>query len=298
MATARKPPKKVLEIRSAPEMHWVGNGFPVRTMFSYDDDPALVSPFLLLDYAAPAKFPPSAQRRGVGAHPHRGIETVTIVWQGEVEHRDSAGHHGKIGPGDVQWMTAASGVFHDEFHGADFTRGGGTFEVAQVWVNLPAKLKMSAPRYQDLLDRDIPSVELPKDAGRVRVVSGDFMGTRGPAKTYTPVSIWELRLRRGVTELAVPDGHSAMLLVTRGRVGVDGTSEVKEGQLAILDRRGEAIALEARDTGQHGEVTALFLSGEPIPEPVVGYGPFVMNTEDEIRQAIADVQSGRMGRLS
>src|SRR5271155_5454595 len=166
--------KKVLGVHSAPRMHWVGDGFPVRSMFSYDGQTQALSPFLLLDYAAPMHFNPATRPRGVGEHPHRGFETVTIVYQGEVEHRDSSGGGGKIGPGPVQWMTAASGILHDEFHSGDFTRRGGMFEVVQLWVNLPAKDKMAAPGYQTLLNKDIPSIELPDGAGKVRVIAGEF----------------------------------------------------------------------------------------------------------------------------
>src|SRR5262249_4812146 len=187
--------KKLLKIRKGPATHWVGDGFPVRSMFSYADDDPNLSPFLLLDYACPAEFPPTDVRRGVGEHPHRGFETVTIVYQGEVEHRDSAGHHGKIGSGDVQWMTAASGVVHEEMQGEAFARQGGTLEMVQLWVNLPARFKMASPNYQDILKAQIPEVSLPAEAGVARVIAGDFAGTKGPAHTFTPVNLWDLRLK-------------------------------------------------------------------------------------------------------
>ena len=273
--------------------HWVGDGFPVRTYFSYDDAPA-ISPFLLLDYAGPARFEPSAQPRGVGPHPHRGFETVTIVYQGEVEHRDSAGHGGRIGPGDVQWMTAASGVVHEEMHSREFTRKGGTLEMVQLWVNLPAKDKMSPPRYQDLLDQQIPKVALPDASGTLRVIAGNFRGTKGPARTFTPIDLWDVSMRatRSV-ELPLPAGHTAMLLVQSGAVRLDNGKETKAMEMAFLQRDGDSVKVEATT-----DARLLVLSGEPIREPVVGYGPFVMNTKAEIGTAIEDYESGKMGRLA
>ena len=286
--------RKVLEVRPGAEPHWVGDGFPVRTMFSYDGEAEAVSPFLLLDYAAPRKFAPTTERLGVGTHPHRGFETVTIAFQGEVEHRDSAGNSGRIGPGDVQWMTAASGVLHEEFHGREFAQRGGVFEMAQIWVNLPAKHKMSPPRYQDIVAATIPSAALPGGAGEVRVISGECLGARGPAKTFTPVEIWVVRLAAGKTgEIPVPEGHNAIVLAMRGPVVVGEDSRVNEGDIAIFDRRGGAIRARA----DH-EASLLVLAGEPIDEPVAGYGPFVMNTEAEIAQAMRDFRSGRFGELS
>lgn len=293
MTTAQKTTKKVLGIHPAPPMHWVGDGFPVRTMFSYDDDSTSFSPFLLLDYAAPAEFPPSDIPRGVGEHPHRGFETVTIAYQGEIEHRDSAGNKGKIGPGDVQWMTAASGIVHEEMHGRQFVQKGGTLEMVQLWVNLPARFKMSQPRYQDILDGQIPSVHLANGGGTVRVIAGEFQGAKGPARTFTPVNLWDARIKAGhPTEIRVPQGQTTLLLVLRGEVAFDGSHSAGEGDLVRLDRHGDAIPVEARK-----DATILVLTGEPIAEPVVGYGPFVMNTKDEIRQAIEDYNGGRMGHL-
>jgi len=285
--------KPVTRVDPPPPRHWVGDGFPVRTMFSYDGDAAATSPFLLLDYAAPMELPPTQARRGVGEHPHRGFETVTVVYQGEVEHRDSAGNSGKIGPGDVQWMTAASGVLHEEFHAEAFSRRGGVIEMAQVWVNLPAKFKMSPPRYQDILDRQIPAAALPGGAGRVRVIAGECMGVRGPARTFTPVEMWDVRIAKdGVADFVVPEGRTTMLLVTRGALRVNDDTPVAEGHLAHLGRRGTTFRLHAQ-----GDATALVLGGEPIDEPVVGQGPFVMNTREEIVQAARDFRSGRFGRL-
>jgi redox-sensitive bicupin YhaK (pirin superfamily) len=284
--------KLVTKTLHGADPHWVGDGFPVRTYFSYNDGPA-ISPFLLLDYAGPAHFDPAEQPRGVGPHPHRGFETVTIVYQGEVEHRDSAAHGGKIGPGDVQWMTAASGIVHEEMHSRDFTRNGGTLEMVQLWVNLPAKDKMSPPRYQDLLDAKIPAVALPGDAGTLRVIAGSYQGAKGPAKTFTPIELWDVRLQaRRPVQLELPPGHTAMLLVQRGAVRLEGANEVKATEMAFLGRDGDTVKIEATT-----DARLLVLAGAPIHEPVVGYGPFVMNTKAQIGTAIADFESGKMGRL-
>lgn len=292
MATTDRA-KSVLTIEQAPPRHWVGNGFPVSSMFSYDSAPAL-DPFLLLDYAAPAEFAPALAPRGVGEHPHRGFETVTIAYQGEIDHRDSAGHAGRIGPGDVQWMTAASGIVHEEMHGKEFTQKGGTLEMVQLWVNLPAKFKLAPPGYQDVRENRTPVVELADGAGSVRVIAGGFEKERGPARTFTPIELWDLRLRAGKTaNLHVPEGQSTGLLFLHGGGRVNGSQSVDEGGLAVLGRDGATLSIQAA-----ADSTILLLSGAPIGEPVVGYGPFVMNTKQEIRQAFEDYQSGKMGHLS
>jgi redox-sensitive bicupin YhaK (pirin superfamily) len=285
--------KKILGIYSAPRMHWVGDGFPVRSLFSYDTQGEHLSPFLLLDYAGPAEFPPAERPRGVGEHPHRGFETVTLVYQGEVDHRDSTGAGGHIGPGDVQWMTAASGILHQEFHSEAFTRRGGTLEMVQLWVNLPAEDKMAEPGYQTLLDADIPSLPLADGGSRVRVIAGEFDGRRGPAQTFTPMDVWDIRLNAGgSTPLAVPEGRTLALVVLRGTVRVNGGETASDAQMVVFDRAGSEITIAA-DT----DTTLLVLSGEPIDEPIVGYGPFVMNNQAEIRQAVDDFNSGRFGRI-
>ena len=221
--------RKILGVFSAPRSHWVGDGFPVRSILSHATHGRPASPFLLLDHAGPAEFAPAARRRGVGVHPHRGFETVTVVYQGEVAHRDSTGKGGLIGPGDVQWMTAASGILHEEFHSEAFTRTGGTLEMVQLWVNLPARHKNAEPGYQTLLDRDIPAVELPEGTGRLRVIAGEYRSHRGPARTFTPINIWDLALRRdGATTLALPEGHTLALVVLRGTVLVDGADIARE----------------------------------------------------------------------
>jgi hypothetical protein len=286
--------RKVLAVHEPNPPHWVGDGFPVRSIFSYDGlGREQLSPFLMLDYAAPRQFEPTTQRRGVGEHPHRGFETVTIVYQGELEHRDSAGNGGRIGPGDVQWMTAASGLVHEEFHSEKFTRAGGKMEMMQLWVNLPAKDKMSPPRYQTLLDRDIPSVPLPDGTGLLRVIAGEFGGRKGPARTVTPMNVWDLRLNAGKTAtLSTPEGHTTAIIPMHGRALINDTQAAGEAQLVILDRSGGEFTI-----GVDTDATLLLLSGQPLNEPVVGYGPFVMTSDREIAQAIRDYQSGRFGSL-
>jgi len=268
--------KKITGIQGNPQRHWVGDGFQVRSLFSYHTHAAQTSPFLLLDYAGPMQFDPATKPRGVGEHPHRGFETVTIVYSGEVEHRDSTGAGGKIGPGDVQWMTAASGILHEEFHSHAFTKSGGTLEMVQLWVNLPAKDKMAKPGYQTLLDKDIPSVDLADGAGRVRVIAGEFDGHKGPAHTFTPIDVWDVRLNAGrKKEFDLPEGRTLTLIVLHGTVQVNDSQVAREGQLVCFDRGGSRIAIEANT-----EATLLLLGGEPIDEPIVGYGPFVMNTAE------------------
>ena len=285
--------KQILGLYTAPRRHWVGDGFPVRTMFSYDQMGKHISPFLLLDYAGPAEFTPTTQRRGVGQHPHRGFETVTIVYKGEVEHRDSTGNGGVIGPGDVQWMTAASGILHEEFHSEAFARRGGTLEMVQLWVNLPAKDKMAAPGYQGILDRDIPDVALKDNAGRLRLIAGEFDGLRGPAHTFTDIQVWDIRLQAGKSAtFDLREGHNTALVVLKGAVQLNGQEMAREGQLALFDRDGTQVHVDADQ-----DAVFLILSGEPIDEPIVGHGPFVMNSEAEIEQAFVDFQSGRFGRM-
>jgi len=285
--------KKVVSIHRGPPAHWVGNGFHVRSLFTYDGEPQATSPFLLLDYAAPETFAPSERPRGVGRHPHRGFETVTIAYQGGVEHRDSAGNHGVIGPGDVQWMTAASGIVHEEWHEREFTRSGGTMEMAQLWVNLPAKDKLAPPGYQDIRSGQIPVVELGSGAS-VRVIAGEFRGAKGPARTFTPINVWDARIPAGQrVEMEFTEGYTTLLAILKGKVTINGDEPAQAAELAILDRAGSRITLGAEE-----DATVLVLNGEPIDEPVVGYGPFVMNTHEEIQQAIRDFQSGRLERAS
>ena len=286
--------KRVLGIYNPPPQHWVGDGFPVRSIFSYQSHGKQLSPFLLLDFAGPAQFPSATRPRGVGQHPHRGFETVTIVYEGEVAHRDSTGQGGVIGPGDVQWMTAASGILHEEFHSEAFTRAGGTLRMAQLWVNLPARHKMGSPGYQAIFAKDIPAAPLPDAAGTVRVIAGDYAGYKGPARTFSPMHVWDLRLAdAGTCEVTLPDGWNAALVVLQGTVRVNGGESIREAQMVVYDAAGDSITIAA-----DGGALALLLSGAPIDEPVVGYGPFVMNSEAEINQAIKDFNGGRFGEIA
>ena len=286
--------KKVLETYSAGSNHWVGDGFPVRNLFPSNGLESEVNPFLMLDYAGPLQFEPSKERRGVGEHPHRGFETVTIAYQGSVGHRDSAGNSGVIHPGDVQWMTAASGVVHEELHEAEFTKNGGVFEMVQLWVNLPKAQKMSKPRYQAITKAQIPVIEL-AGGGHARVIAGELLGRLGPAKTFTPVNLFDVILKAGERfELPLPDGHNAAVVLRTGDVLINGTDTLSgEALIAPLSEEGDAVTLEAK-----ADTQLLILSGEPIAEPVASYGPFVMNTREELAQAVEDYRAGRMGHLA
>jgi len=285
--------KKVEAVLTNSDAHWVGDGFPVSTIVSPQNVGNRLSPFILMDYAGPVEFEPADRPRGVDSHPHRGFETVTVVYQGELEHRDSGGNSGSIGPGDVQWMTAASGVLHEEKHSRDFTRRGGAFEVIQLWVNLPAKFKMTPPRYQTLLRDAIPVVQLPDNAGSARIIAGEFDSNPGAARTVTPVILWDVSLRKGAqVKLPIPDGFNSAVFVRTGQVRLGGTHTANERELALLERQGDGVIVEAQEDAQ-----ILVLGGQPIDEPVVAYGPFVMNTPEEIRQAMADVHSGKLGSL-
>jgi len=287
--------KNVLSIVPPPAAHWVGDGFPVRSLFTYDALGAHVSPFLLLDYAGPAEFAPAARARGVGEHPHRGFETVTLVYSGEVAHRDSAGGGGTIGPGDVQWMTAGAGIVHDEFHSPGFTRSGGTLEMAQLWVNLPARHKMTDPRYQSIVSAAIPEVQLPDGAGSLRIIAGEHAGIAGPAATFSPLHVWDLRISAGRgASLDIPDGYNTVIAVLRGTIRVNGASPAGAAQLVVLDRVGGHVQIDA---GGAGDAVMLVLGGAPIDEPIVGYGPFVMNSRDEIQTAMDDFRGGKFGRI-
>ncbi len=285
--------KNVAFIRRGGARHWVGDGFPARTIFLYTETGAELSPFLLLDYVGPTVFAPTEQRRGVGPHPHRGFETVTLVYSGEVEHRDSTGGGGTIGPGDVQWMTAASGIVHEEFHSRAYAEAGGPFEMIQLWVNLPAKDKMAPPAYQTLTRAAIPVVELPEGAGTVRVIAGTFQDHVGPARTFTPIDLWDIRLVAGSrAEFRVPRAHTTALLVVEGRVRLDKGAILDAADLVALERDGEDLTVEAL-----ADSKLLLLGGAPIDEPIVGEGPFVMNTQEEIGAAFADYRAGRLGKL-
>lgn len=284
--------KKIKQIVRDVPQHWVGDGFPVRSLFSYGGGNEF-DPFLLLDYAGPHEFAPDEAKRGVGEHPHRGFETVTILYQGELEHRDSSGSHGTIGPGDVQWMTAASGIVHEEFHSRQFAKDGGTLEMVQLWVNLPAAAKKSQPKYQDLRDEQFPRVSILNEGGVVRVIAGEFLDTRGPASTFTPINVWDVQLAEsGSLNARVPAGQTALAIVQDGQVTMNEES-AQAVELVQFERQGESIQMEAEAASR-----VLVLTGQPLNEPVYGQGPFVMNSREEIQQAMADYHAGKMGTLT
>jgi quercetin 2,3-dioxygenase len=280
--------KNIASVHKARAPHMVGDGLPVRNVFSYTDlGKRELSPFLMLDYGMPSKFEPTEEILGVGMHPHRGFETVTIAFQGRLQHRDTAGNHGEIGPGDVQWMTAGSGVLHEELHAPAFRQSGGTLQMLQLWVNLPANLKMTSPRYQTLENNDIPVVDLGGNA-KVRVISGAFGDTKGPANTFTPINLWDAQLSSGETTFSVPENFTTALFVMEGKVTVNGAQEIDNPTLVVFDRKGSEFILSATE-----DARVIVLNGQPIDEPVVGYGPFVMNTQEEIAQAMKDYSAGR-----
>ncbi|MFM1759260.1 MAG: hypothetical protein RLY75_530 [Pseudomonadota bacterium] len=285
--------KKLIGLRGNDQGHWVGDGFPVRTLFFYQDLGKQMSPFLMLDYAGPAEFSSTTERRGVGSHPHRGFETVTIVYEGEIAHKDSTGQGGIIGPGDVQWMTAGSGILHEEFHSEDFAKTGGTLEMVQLWVNLPAKLKMTEPGYQAILDKQIPVIDLKNGAGQARIIAGEFDGRTGPANTFTPLNVIDLKLKKGSTSIPVPEGWNASLVVLKGAVEAGEGVVAKDAQMLMFGNQGQDIQVKVLV-----DSIALLLSGEPIEEPIIGYGPFVMNTKEEITQAMQDFNSGTFGKIA
>ena len=286
--------KRVDTINPANGAHWVGDGFPVRSLFNYQVEAEENSPFLMLDYGGPYNFAPAAAPRGVGTHPHKGFETVTIVYDGEVSHKDSTGAGGTIGPGDVQWMTAGSGILHQEFHSEGFTKSGGPFHMVQLWVNLPKKDKAAAPGYQSILNAEIPAVAVAEGKGQLRVIAGEHGEAHGPASTFTPMNLWDVKLARDAAlELKVPERHTTLLVMMKGHVTFEGGETAGEATLVRFQRGGDAIRLKA-----DGDSTFLVLTGEPINEPVVGYGPFVMNTQAEIREAIAEMNSGKFGRIA
>jgi redox-sensitive bicupin YhaK (pirin superfamily) len=281
--------RKLVSVLPSPAPHWVGDGFHVRPLFAdlaFGQD---VSPFLMLDYAAPHEFRPSAKPPGVGAHPHCGFETVTIVYDGEIEHRDSAGNSGVIGAGDVQWMTAGSGLLHEEFHSREQAKRGGKVSMAQLWVNLPAADKATPPHYQSILKSDIPSVDL-GGKGALRVVAGAFGDVKGPARTFSPLHVWDIDAKSGADlELPIAAGDNVMIALFSGAVTVDGQAIDRPG-LLMFDTSGDAV--EMRVTS---DAKLLALAGKPLNEPIAHYGPFVMNTEAEIRKAIDDFRRGKMG---
>lgn len=305
--------RQVARIYSAPRPHWVGNGFLVHPMFNHMVGDKRTDPFLMLDYAAPRHFEPhqvANQARGVGEHPHKGFETITIAYQGEVAHRDSSGGGGVIKTGDVQWMTAGNGILHEEFHSPAFSERGGNFEMVQLWVNLPKKHKHVAPRYQHLTNEHIPLVNLYNDDGKIagtaRLIAGQWLGhqqqLQGLGNTFTPINLWDISLEAGqATEIDIPKNHNVMVLVMRGTViiNANATHSVGEKQLVMFAPETEQEGVDTiRIAATEQETLILLMSGEPINEPIVGYGPFVMTSELEIRQAIHEFNSGKFGELA
>lgn len=292
--------RNVRRIYQANSQHWVGDGFLVQPLFSHMGENKQTDPFLMLDYGAPMEFAPNntGRARGVGQHPHKGFETVTIAYHGEVAHRDSTGGGGVIKEGDVQWMTAGAGIIHEEFHSDAFSERGGLFEMVQLWVNLPAKDKNTPARYQHLAKENIPVLELPNSAGHVRVIAGEYAdehgGARGPAQTFTEMNVWDMVLHAGASaSLILPETHNLSMVVLRGDVTFNGAHTAHAGELVSFETQSGAVELQAGAS----EVKILLLSGVPIDEPIVGYGPFVMNTQQEIRQAIDDFNHGRFGAI-
>ena len=287
------PVRSVEAIHKSQSFHWVGDGFHVSTYFPSPRLPAeRVSPFVLMDYGPARDFTPLARgKRGVGWHPHRGFETVTLAWEGSVAHRDNTGNAGIIGPGDAQWMTAAAGIFHEEYHEEAFTRAGGRMHMMQLWVNLPKKDKGAKPGYQNLEAKQFPIVTLP-GGGTVRVIAGELSGAKGPARTFTPLTMLDLNLKAGeVVPVTLPRSFNAMAVVATGRV-TSSAKTAKSGELMLFANDAERVELRAEE-----DAHVILLSGEPLNEPIVQYGPFVMNTVDEIHEAIKDVTSGKMGPL-
>lgn len=285
--------KSIEKIISPPAPHMVGDGFRVHNFFpGPNGDIKRMSPFFLVDYGSKIEFSPSEKQRGVGVHPHRGFETVTLAYHGKVAHHDSYGNSGVIEEGGVQWMTAASGVLHKEYHEKDFSRKGGLFQMAQLWVNLPAKYKMSEPKYQGFKQDDLGKFKLENNAGVVEVVAGEFKGVKGPASTFSPLTLCNLRLHKGAeVSFEMPANYNTGMIVVDGSVEING-SKAESDHFVLFKNEGTEITVHAS-----ADCTILLMSGEPINEPIVPYGPFLMNTEEEIRQAYDDFRKGKFGVL-
>lgn len=286
--------RTIKQIYNARHTHWVGNGFKVAPLFSHMGEDKQTSPFLMLDYAAPMEFAPNqAAPRGVGAHPHRGFETVTIAYAGEVAHRDSSGGGGVIKQGDVQWMTAGGGIVHNEFHSPEFSARGGTFEMAQLWVNLPRKHKRTPARYQHISADTIPVVA--DGSGSVRIIAGEYQGRRGAADTFTEMNVWDVTVNPGVEMVfSLPENHNLALVIRHGEVELNGSQRAAETRLAVFER--EAGEIRIRNTGSK-PAEILLLSGVPIDEPIAAYGPFVMNTQEELVESVREFNEGKYGWL-
>lgn len=293
-STKARQTKRVEKIIPPPPPHWVGDGFKVHGFFPHGPlTGERMSPFFLLDYNPLTNFPPREEPFGVGPHPHRGFETVTIAYKGKVAHHDSRGGGGVIGEGDVQWMTAGSGLLHKEYHEQEFNRTGGPFQMVQLWVNLPAKDKMTPPKYQAITNAEMGRVSLP-EGGEVEIIAGEFGGVRGPATTFTPVHLYNVKLNKGEkVELAFPTGYTTAMLAIEGSALINGTEKLPVNNLALFERGGEGLTVEAIEDG-----VFLLMSGEPLNEPIAQHGPFLMNTYAEIAQAIDDYQQGKFGFLN
>lgn len=287
--------KSIDAILAPPPPHMVGDGFRVHNFFpsGYQMGLHRMSPFFLMDYNSKVEFPPKETPRGVGVHPHRGFETVTIAYKGKVAHHDSAGNSGVIGEGDVQWMTAASGVLHKEYHEKEFSKRGGLFQMVQLWVNLPAKYKMSQPKYQGIENSRMGKYPLPEGKGVVEIIAGEYQGVKGAASTFTPINMFNVKMKAGAqAEFHFPEKHNTGILVIEGKLKVNGSEIAGTDHFVLFKNDGEAVSLEAAE-----DSIALILSGEPINEPLAPYGPFLMNTKEEIVQAFDDLNNGKFGYL-
>ena len=286
--------KSVQQVLPPLPPHMVGDGFRVHNFFpgGYEMGNKRMSPFFMLDYNSKVEFSPRENPRGVGVHPHRGFETVTIAYHGKVAHHDSYGNSGVIGEGDVQWMTAASGVLHKEYHEEAFSKAGGMFQMVQLWVNLPAKDKMSTPKYQAITNDQMGRYALPDNGGVVEVIAGEFKGVKGPASTFTPIQMYNIRIKKGASlSFDLPAGYNTGVLMIEGQAEVNG-SIAPTDNFVLFDNDGESILITASE-----DSILLVLSGEPINEPIASYGPFLMNTHEELQQAILDVRQGKFGHL-
>ncbi|MDH2997642.1 quercetin 2,3-dioxygenase [Pasteurellaceae bacterium LFhippo2] len=288
--------KQVAKVHTAPPKHWVGDGFHVQSMFMYHDTDKNLDPFLMMDYAPPRYFEGGREFdfRGVGEHPHKGFETVTIAYQGEIAHADSHGGGGIIGSGDVQWMTAGAGIMHEEFHSEKFSQEGGMFEMVQLWVNLPKAHKLTAPKYQAIASVTIPVVELENNVGSARIIAGDLANTFGAASTFSPINMWDVKMNANKSyTFAVPESHNLIILVLAGEVKINSANIAATGELVTFEKGGADVKIDS-----NSESKLLILTGEPHNEPIVGYGPFVMNTREEIVQAFREVENGKFGQIA
>lgn len=285
--------RTIEKVFQGPKPHMVGDGFRVSQYLPVGvNDMKRLSPYLLLDYNEPHYYPPSTHVRGVGAHPHRGFETVTIAYEGMVEHHDNKGNHGIIGPGDVQWMTAASGILHKEYHEKNFNKNGGVLHMIQLWVNLPKEKKMSEPKYQTLLKQDMGLIKLENNQGEISIIAGEVNGVKGPARTFTNLNLYNVRLNNyGVVELKEPSDYNMGILVLKGKVKINESQISKENDFLLFDNVEGKVLIEAVTK----EALFIVLSGEPINEPIASYGPFVMNTMEEIQAAYEDYNNNKFG---